>query len=85
MRAHMSRLTRLSMDLTSNRSEGCIGLDVVVLLLCRPHAGAVQLEHIVCTCMEVVVDAGAVRGSVLQQLESCFGVTGVNVEVVLLR
>ncbi len=82
MRAHMPRLTRLSMDLTSN--EGSVGLEALLLLLCRPHAGAVQLECLTCTCMEVVVDAEAVRGSVLQQLGSCFGVTGVVLEVVRL-
>lgn len=83
----MPRLTRLSIDMTSNGVESSMDLDVLLLLLCRPHDGAVQLKHLVCTCRRwwtEVVDAELVRVSVLRQLDSCFGVTGVNVEVVRL-
>lgn len=81
LRPHMTHLTHLDVDLSSLDSIDAEVLVSVALLLCRPHPGAAQLQHLsFCECPRDV-DVGLCEQLVMQQLEDDFGVTGLEVEI----
>ncbi len=79
MRAHMPQLQQLELGLRYVRGVDESALGSALVLVCRPHHGAVQLRHITCYACPSSVDREACRQAVLQQLQGDFGVTGVTV------
>ncbi len=73
----MMRLARLKVNLGFHQDLDESVLESVLLLLCRPHPGAVPLEHLECAC-PASVDIGEVKQSVLGQLQGCYGVRDVD-------
>ncbi len=85
MRHQMTQLTHLELDLADHCSMDQHQLASVLLQLCRPHPGAEQLKHLKCRIFyewELSnADKEACRRTVLQQLASSYGVTGVEVTI----
>ncbi len=54
---------------------------LLLVLLCRPHTGAAPLESLTITDCPSTVDAVQCVRSVTEQLEACFGLTGVDLFV----
>ncbi len=56
-------------------------LETVLLLLCRPIQGAVQLAGLECINCPAVVDVEELAGSLSQKLEDNFGLRWIRVVV----
>ncbi len=54
---------------------------LLLVLLCRPHTGAAPLEHLTVTYCPRTLDATQCVRLVTEQLEVCFGLTGVELSV----
>ncbi len=54
---------------------------LLLVLLCRPHTGAAPLESLTVTDCPSTLDAAQCVRSVTEQLEVCFGLTGVDLSV----
>ncbi len=79
MRPHMLQLTHLVLDLQCLHDITDTVLGSVAQLLCRPQPGAQQLAYLECYGCPSALDVGDWERSVLADLETGFGVTGVVV------
>ncbi len=81
LRPAMGQLASLRVDLRHhNFPYGAQGeeLESVLLLLCRPHAGALPLRSLECGYLPKRMQLGDVRERVVQQLATDFGETDVQ-------
>ncbi len=83
LRGPMLQLSKLEVDFQHCGAVDRGTLEAVLLQLCRPpHGGAVPLRHVRCGGFDSssTLDIMQIRESVLRQLASLFGVTGVVIE-----
>ncbi len=83
LRPVMRKLHRLCVDFDTNAHLASEELVSVLVMLCRPHAGADPLTSLECDGLPRSLDLAAVEEAVLQQLESDFG--GAHVDIQLLH
>ncbi len=83
LRNPMLALRDLYLDV--KHAEGMVGNStlepLLLVLLCRPHTGAPPLRSLTVIGCPSTLDCAQFVGSVTEQLEVCFGLTGVALSV----
>ncbi len=83
LRCPMLRLTRLVLDLGGSECEdmNTAALVPLLMLLCKPHAGAAPLLHLEGTGCPGSLDVDQCKRSLEEQLQQCYGVTDVSINL----
>ncbi len=81
LRFPLLRLVHLELDIGACEGVSNTALEPLLLLLCRPHSGALPLQQLKCMRCPQQLDKERCVQYVLEHLEKDFGVTGVTVLV----